>query len=314
MSRGDDQFAVFFIAGDTAKPAIVIPTAKAIPECCVILPLFGNLQYADPDFFDEFKQDETSFFRSYDINAIDSVELEIQKCGANGFENVHTITNNDYGIYVALGDEIVNGLSLVSIKSINWSKVLVDFGQGVYRVATNEDSIFPTEDIQHDFSFEYELKEFTETRADKTVFFKVSNQGSMGSLDPRKRIAFPANWVDGIRLPGSIKDGRREYTKTYHRLESGKLNFTETSAIDKLTFSSRLIKEAPRDFFKNELMMANLVEITNYNKNAANTYITTPVHGDGEFAPTYPRNNSKAFFEVQFTDAFDNQRKKHCVT
>lgn len=310
--RGDDQFTVLFIAGDTAKPAIVVPTAKALPECCVILPLFGNSDYVANS--DEFKQDETSFKRAYDPNAIDSVEFVIQKCGVNGFEDKHTITNNDYGIYVPLGAEVVNGFSLVSIKLINWSKVLVDFGAGIYRIKTNENSIFATEPVQNDFSFEYDLKEFTVDRADKTVFFKVSNDGSMGSLDPRQRMAFPANWVDGIRLPGSFGKDNRDYTKTYHQLESGKRNFTEEIARDKFIYSSRLITEGPRNFFKNELMMANLVEITDYNKNAANTHINTPVHGDGAFSPTYPRNNSKAFFEVQFTDAFDNQNKKHCVT
>lgn len=45
-----------------------------------------------------------------------------------------------------------------------------------------------------------------------------------------------------------------------------------------------------------------------------NTHVRTPVHGDGDFSPTYTRRNSKAFFEVQFTDAYDNMIKKHCTT
>lgn len=313
MSRGDDQFKVFFVAGDTSKPVIIVPTATALPECCFILPLFGNSNYVlSPD---DLKQDETGFFRPYDLNAIDSVEFVIQKCENGVFVDKIIITNDDYGTYIALGDEIVNGLSLVSLKNINWSRVLLEELAGVYRVATNENSIFATEPIQHDYSFEFDLKEYTADRADKTVFFKVSNTGSMGDRkDSRKRMAFPANWVDGIRLPGSCGYDNDTYTKTYHRLRTGRLNHTETSRVKKTEFRGRPITEGARDFFANELMMADLVEFTDYNKNSANTHVATPVHGDGDFAPVYTRGSSKAHFIVVFTDAFDNMIKHHCTT
>ena len=58
-------------------------------------------------------------------------------------------------------------------------------------IKTNEDSIFSSEPVQNDFGFEFDLKEFSVDRADKTVFFKVSNEGSMGDRsDSRKRMAF----------------------------------------------------------------------------------------------------------------------------
>jgi len=315
MSRGDAQFAVLFIAGETLKPEIIIPTAEPIPECCFILPLFGNSDFGNPLLFDEFKQDETSFFRPYDPNTIDSVELVIQKCENGIFVDKHTIIDNEFGIFKDLGDEIINGFSLVSLKNINWSKILLDFKAGEFRIKTNENSIFSSEPVQNDFSFIFDLKEFTANRADKTVFFKVSNDGSMGDrIDPRKRIVFPLGWEDGIRLPGEFGFDHRDYTKTFHRFESGKKVFSESTGTKKFTFKGKPITEEARKFFANELMMADLVEITDYNKNNANTHIKTPVHGDGEFSPTYSPNTIKAFFDVEFTDAFDNNIKKHCIT
>lgn len=314
MSRGDDQYNVFFVAGDTTKPEIAIPTANPIPECCCILPLFGNSDYvANPD---EFKQDETGYFNYYDGSVIDAVTLIIQKCKSDGtFEDKHTVTDNTYGTYKALGDEIINGLEYISITNINWSKVLVDFGAGVYRIKTNEVNIFPSEDDQNAYSFQYDLQEFTEDRADKTVFFKVLNSGSMGDrLDGTKTFAFPSDWSDGMRLPGSFGYDFSDYEKTYHKLNSGLRQHTETKRTPKYMFKGLPIGEDARKYFENELMLADFVEITDYNKNAANTHIKTPVHGSGEYSPTYPPSTSKAFFDVEFTHAYDNYIKKHCIT
>ena len=59
-------------------------------------------------------------------------------------------------------------------------------------------------------------------------------------------------------------------------------------------------------------MMANLVRVTDYNRNAANTHIDTRIHGDGEFAPEYFTESALAHFEVEFTSADDNYEKLHC--
>ena len=127
MPRGDSYFELLFVSGDTSKPEIVVPTATPIPECCYILPLFANSDYVANS--DEFKQDETGYFNFYDASAITAVDLIIQKCKTDGtFEDKHIIIDDTYGTYKALGVEVINGLNYISIKNINWSKILVDFG------------------------------------------------------------------------------------------------------------------------------------------------------------------------------------------
>ena len=310
--RGDDQFAILFIAGETSKPSIVVPNATPIPECCFILPLFGNSDYvANPD---QFKQDETSYFNYYDGSAIDTVELVIQKNVGCVWVDQETITNNDYGTFSALGTEVINGLNYISIKNINWSKVLVDFGAGVYRIQTNEESIFASEATQHSESFEYDLQEFDANKADNTVFFKIDNSGSLGDrFDATKRFAFPADWSDGMRLPGEFGFDRSDLKKEYHKFNSGKLEYTTSKRTPKFTFKGKPLSEGPRKYFENELMLADIVLVTDYNKNAANTHIDTPVHGDGEFGPAYSPNTNKAYFDIEFTSAYDNYIKKHCI-
>jgi len=312
MSRGDSTFAILFIAGETSKPNIVVPVATPIPECCVILPLFGNSDYvANPD---DFKQDETGYFNYYDGSAIATVDLIIQKSVNCDFEDQHTIIDNTYGIYKALGVEVINGLNYISIKKINWSQILIDFGPGVYRIQTNETSIFASDTVQHDQSFEYDLREFSVNLADQTVFFKTTNSGLLGDrFDSTRRFAFPAGWEDGIRLPGRFGFDHSDYEKTYHKFNSGKKVFTTNTREEKYEFRGLPLAEGPRKYFANELMQADLVEVTDYSKNAANTHIETPVHGAGEFGPVYTSNTSKANYTVEFTNGYDNFIKHHCV-
>lgn len=315
MSRGDVHSSLLFVAGETAKPVIVVPTANPIPECCYILPLFGNLDYADPNLSDPFKEDQNSYFNYYDASAVTAVDLAIQKCNSVGeFVDSVVITNDDYGTYKALGVEVIGGLNYISLKNINWSKVLVDFGAGVYRLRTSETTIFASEGLQYSTSIQYDLKSFSTQRADKTVFFKVSNSGSLGNRqDGTKRFTFPADWEDGMRLPGSFGYDTSAYTNEYTIYNDNSKQWTKKLREPKYFFKgNRPLSEEARKYFENELMMADRVLITDHNKNAANTHIDTPVHGAGEFAPEYTANSSKAHFDVEFTHAFENYVKEFC--
>ena len=129
--RGDVQTQILFGVGSTAKPVITVPAVQDLEECCYITPVFGNPDYiASPD---PLKEGTNSYFNFYDPNAITAVTLNIQKCVGGAFVTQHTIIDDTYGTFKDLGVEIKRGLNYISIKNINWSKVLVDFGAGTYR-------------------------------------------------------------------------------------------------------------------------------------------------------------------------------------
>lgn len=314
-TRGESEFLIAKGVGNTSKEQLVVPTLKDLKECCYISPVFGNVDYLTTP--DDLKEDYNSYFNYYDQNAVTSVDLVIEKCENGGFVEKHTIINDTYGAFSPLGNEVHNvwgvDLNYISIKNLNWSKVLDDFGEGTYRIKTNETTIYALEGVQNAFSLTYELKAFTAQRADSTVRFKINNTGVLGDRnDPRNKIVFPNDWEDQLRVIGSFGQDFSEPTDSYTVFADGFEEFTERKRKDKMIFHSDRISEAPRKYFRNELMMANLVSVTNYGRNLANTHIDTPVHGSGEFAPVYHILSKLAGFQVEFMDAYDNQEKLHC--
>ena len=311
-SRGQSTKTKVFGAGSTSKPTLTTDTLEDLIECCYILPLLGNPDFATPELADPLKEDETSYFNYYDPESIDTVTLNLQKCVDGVFVTQHTFTDNTYGTFSDLGDEVIDGLIYISIKNINWSKVLVNFGAGIYRTQTDETTIFASEGIQHSESLVYELKTFTARNADRTVFFKIDNSGVLGDrFDPRKKFSFPANWQDGLRVDGTYGQDFRDFEKDFTIFNDGSKEYLTTKGIDKMLFHAERLSEDARRYFKNELMMANLIEVTNYGRNLANTHTNTPVQSSGEFAPVYFDESKLAGFIVEFTDAYENQEKLH---
>ncbi len=308
-SRGDVTTKVGFRVGNTSKPVLVVPSVEDLSECCYINPVFGNVDYlTEPD---DFKEDYTSYFNYYDQNAITAVVLEIQKCESGAFIDKHTITDNTYGEFVALGDEVHDELNYTYIRNLNWSKILDDFGAGIYRIKTIETDIFT--DVNNAYSLTYDLKAFTADRANGTVRFKIENTGVLGDANnAQKKFTFPDNWVDQFRVEGTYGQDFSELIKESTIFNDGFKEYIKTEREDKGKFHSERISEAPRTYFKNELMMANLVMVTNYGRNLANTHIDTPLHSSGEFSPVYTNQSALAGFEVEFTDAYANQEKLHC--
>jgi len=308
--RGDVQTQILFGVGSTAKPVITVPAVQDLEECCYITPVFGNPDYiASPD---PLKEGTNSYFNFYDPNAITAVTLNIQKCVGGAFVTQHTIIDDTYGTFKDLGVEIKRGLNYISIKNINWSKVLVDFGAGTYRIYTNESTIYSGGD-QHAQSLPYNLMAFTESAANFTVRFKIKNAGILGDAkNPRKTFEFPDDWEDELWIEGSFGDDFSELEEDYTVYNDGSEQYTKKKRIDKIMFVGDRTPQEVRTFFKNELMMADLLEVTNYANNRANEHLDTPVHGSGDFKPNYIKQSKLASFDVEFKSAFDLQEKLHC--
>jgi len=309
--RGDVQTDTLKGVGDPSVPVIVLPLAQELEECCYDLLLFGDNTSAETKL-DTLRNDLTGLLRFYD-DSVTAVDFVIQKCVNGVFADQHTIIDNTYGLFKPLGTEVINGLNYITIKDINWTLILLNFGEGKYRIQTNETTIFPALGIQHQPSFTYTLQNFTETRANNTVYFEIRNSGSLGNRKKvRERFSFPEDWRDGIRLKGKFGDDFDPITTEYTVYEDGSKVSIEKTREEKYIFLFDSAPDNIRKFFKNELAMADFVLVTDYNTNNASCHIETPAQVSGGIEPDYIKQYSKASIEVEFTSAFENMKKEPC--
>lgn len=309
-ARGDVQEQILFSAGATGKPVITVPTINDLEECCYITPVLVNAAYvASPDVL---KQDTNSFYQFYDPTAVTAVTIDIQKCVSGAWATQHTIVDDTYGTFKDFGVEIINGKKYISIKNTNWSKIKVAFGEGVYRYYTNETTIYASEGVQHTESLAYDVKEFTEAKANFTTRFKIYNSGKLGDRNnPLKTTTFPADWEDQLRVYGFFGRGKSSFSNEYTVYNDGSKNYTKSERVKTFEFESDVAPQEVRELFENEVMMANLLEVTNYANNS-DCYVDVPVIGASDFDPQYIKQFSKAKFVVGFEDAYANQEKLHC--
>lgn len=311
-ARGDVQEQILLSVGSTGRPIVITPTAQELRECCYISPLFGNPAYLTTP--DPLKQDETSFYQFYDPNSVTSSEIDIQKCVDGVFITQHTIVDQTYGLFKDFGEEVIDDNKYISIKNINWSKILDDFGKGKYRLQTNEESIFASEGTQHFESIPYQLMPFSVDAANFTTRIKMEHSGLLGDRnDPtKKEAAFPSDWVDMLRIHSNFGGGKSEYEKSVTVYRDGSKNFTELKRIKTYELECDRVTQCVREFFENEIMMADRLLITNYANNMADKHVDLPVQGDSDFDPNYIKQSKLASFTVGFIDAYDNQNKRFC--
>lgn len=312
--RGEVSTVNLFGVGNVTQPPIpVIDESLELEECCYILPLLADLTDTDP-----LKNDRTSFFRYYDQNAVTAAVFIIQKCENGVFVDKVTIADNTYGEFSPLGDEVHNigGVdhNYIRLDNINWTQILDDFEEGVYRIKAEATNIFGSLGIQESFDFTYELKKFTTKRANVTTFFTIFNSGLLGDRnDGTKVFIFPDNYVDGKRMNGTIGKDTSGYENDYTVYNDGFEQFVTKKRIPKFVFTGDRTNEPIRKYFENEIMMADKLLVTGYMNNAANTHINTPMQADGEYKPVYFVQSKKAGFEVEFKHAYQgNYEKKHC--
>lgn len=305
-SRGDVQEQPFFATGTELPSANVVDLPEGLEECCYELFLLVDSN----DVTNVLRNDTTGYFK-YWPTSFETGTLTIQKCVGGTFVDQAIITDNTYGTFRDFGDEVKNGQVYISLKNIDWTAVRVSFGVGEYRIESAAMDMFSNIDV--DYSFSYKVRDYTPDLANNSVFIKIANSGLLGNINnPRERFAFPDDWQDGIRIKGTFGDDTGEFEQERTRYSDGFREYTKLTQVPKYKLNVDRSPWQIRNFLRNEIAMANSIQMTDYNTNSANCHIDTDVEIAGGFDPTYIKQVSTAPVEIEFRQAYDNLFKKQC--
>ena len=324
-TRGDVQEKVFFSVKSDPNQVPEGPTltTTSIQDCCYQLPLFGKTGVTAPDT-DRFKNDRTAFLKAYD-SAVTAVSIILQKCVDDEFTDVVTLSDSTYGDFFdfTAGNPDFEGLDNSPLTYIgvymDWRQVLIDpdvlgtLGEGIYRLRTDETNILASLANQSQYSFEYNLRNFTAERANKTVRFGFENSGVLGfPKSPKERFQYPDNWLDGIRIAGRFGNNFSEYDQEYTRYNNGFEQYLQNDQREKFILETDRMPESVHNFLKSEVLQADIIEATDYNTDNANSHVETPIKKPNGYEPVWSKFSKLAKVTVEFESAYDNLRKLHC--
>lgn len=273
-------------------------------DCCYELPILADQSDDDP-----LKNDVTRFLKGYEAS-ITSVDLFLTKPSDSSFVEV-ALTDDTYGTFYALGfhsDEL--GRDYIGYR-VDWRLVLTAFGEGTYQIRADKTGILPS--LPSDYDFAYCVANFTANRADGTIRMSFENSYILGDrFDVTKRVYFPNNWTNQVRVKGFFGGDNSDYEKTFTKYRDQTLRTVQDRQIER--YSMR-IDQAPAEvhnYIKTEVMQADTKTVTDYNRDNPNTHIETPVRNPSEYRPEYREDTLLANVNVDFESLYDNKLKKYC--
>lgn len=311
--RGDVQtLTCFTIASET--PLATGPTfADALEgECCVRLFLFGD--NSNPtNTANKFRNDKTSYLEYYS-NDTNSAVMKIQKCSGGTFVDQHTIIDNTYGTFSDFGEFEADNRKYISIKSINWTAILLSFGEGEYRLIVETTNILASVVTVPDCSFTYSLRNYSDERANGTVFIRTEPSNVMGNINrPDEVFTYPDNWNNGIRIPAWFGSDFSDYeTETVRYDIDGFEQDLTNDQIQKFRLDTDGLTSMVHNFIKTNMFQANKISMTDYNTDNANRHTETRVKMDGSYEPRWIKRVQKAGVSVDFKSALNNLRALNC--
>jgi len=318
MSGGDVQFRVFKKVADTTRTVsrLDIPTF-ALAECCFELPAL-----AETTGTDEFKNDKHSILKRYDINVFTSVDLYIQKYVGGVWVDQVQVVNDDNGIFYGLGsfnDSLIT-LNYIGI-IVDWQKVLINYGEGNYRFRFNEFD-FQANETDSFYEFEFCLNNYTQYRADKTTRFTTYTKGYRGDyLDDTNIWDFTnvvsvvggEGWFQEIRLPNSFFGGNKsDYSREYVKYSNGQQVYLKDEQVENYVWYSGLYPAQLHNWIKTDILQSDRIFVNDYNSNNPNIFNNKAVHPSSNYEPRWNYNNLRALVDVDFTQEYQNRRKKRC--
>lgn len=311
-ARGDVQEITLFTIS-VATPLATGPTFKEglTGECCVDLFLFGD--NSDPaNTANPFRNDKTSYLEYYS-NDTDTAVMKLQKCVNGLMTDQHTVTDDTYGTFSDFGDFEADNRKYISLKSIDWTAILLAFGEGKYRLIVETTNILASVVTVPRCTFTYTLKNYSDERADGTVFIKSENIGIIGNIErPTEVFTFPPEWSDGIRIPAWFGGDTSEYEEETVLYASGFEKDLTNDQVPKYVLDTDALPSEIHNFIKTYIWQANAIKITDYNTDNSNRHTETQVKRTSEHAPNWIKRVKKATVSVEFKSAFNNLRALPC--
>lgn len=304
--NGTEIRETFYLLATGAPPDKVVLDIpdSTVADCKICFNVLANR-----GGINHFKDDKRSFLLKFSTLTTAAV-LTLQKKTGGIFIDVQTLNDNSLGEFYSLGFIVDTKQRQYTGYVLYWRNVLLAYDSGMYRVKTEDNNLFG---VFERFSDEYCLLEYTPARANGTVKIETTTSKLRGDInDVTDTIDFGNGWYQSTRLCGIFGFDNSDYTEERTEYRNGQQKWVKDEQILKYTLKVLPISAEMHNFVKTDILQADEILITDYNKNNPNTHIQVNVNRDGNYSPKWQPKTKLAMVDINFKSAFNNLRKRQC--
>jgi hypothetical protein len=305
MANGQAIREDFYVLRPSVDEVPVMQDAPNPSGCDFELPALAEFEPSDDHFND--KHSVIWFFDEL----FSDVKIYLQKKVGGEWTDLSELTNDTYGTMYDFGF-FVNKFSESAIGYlIEWTEVLNAHGQGKYRVRVEGTKAIG--DFEGLTSFEFDLKNYTQYRADKTVRVEWNRNGVNGNriTDSRVDDYGTLNWYNQIRIPNSMFGfDTSDLTKEFIRYPNGENVWLEDKQIEELTWDIVALPNYIHRFIQVDVMQSEVLTFTDYNKLAPTANVDREVVATSGYKPEWIVGTINANVSVTFKPYYENLTRK----
>jgi hypothetical protein len=273
-------------------------------DCCFILTALADTSTNEP-----LKNDFWRFHKGYEISTTD-VDMFLIKPLDSSFTPI-ALTDDTYGAFYAFGYFVDgNGRSYISYK-LDFKKLLTLLGPGTYQIKTIESMIVGPD--LNTFDFAFCVAQYTSKRSDKTVRLQFLNSGTITDrFNEGETVSFPSAFDNQIRVNGFFGKDNSEFVIERTKYNNKKLIDISNKRVPKYSLSVRQVPQDVHDFISINVLQAEQIEISDYNRNNSKRHINTAVSNPGAYNPEDNEINLLKSVTVDLESRYDTGNKEFC--
>jgi len=291
----------FYILNTTGTGTNNLDLIPKKAECCFELPALAELSFTS-----KYKNDKHSVIWFFG-ELFPDAKIYIQK-KVNGAYVDEELINDAYGTFKAFGFYTNKFTEKAIGYQIDWAKILVAKGEGVYRF--KGEGTPSIGDAVAYYSFEFRLQKYTSDRADFTVRAEWYRKGILGSKESDAKIDDfgNLNYYNSLRLPRSIfGNDSSTYERTYIKYPNGSQIWTQDDQIEEMEWQIGRMPEPVHKFLRVDMMQSGRVIINDYNSQNPTKHIDEEVVPNSEYAPTWTQGVMFAPVRLKFNKYYQNK-------
>lgn len=295
---------VLFITDITTAIESIDLGGNPSAACCHVCPVFADTGIGDN--YDKFKNDfRTPFFFFPSVYTV-IMELEVYDAPTDTWSFAADLNDNTYG-QLLNSFPVADNQKLIAYR-LEFQNILLDgaLGTGCYRVR------FTYNTDQYKYSPTYTLMNYQNELAERTTRMTFTLDRIIGDEDQKLRRNFKGTELEGqIRICDSeFGMPSAEYTTEEVRLENGLEESYEKGFRKKYKWYTGGVTNEVFRYLIHTVFMADKIIIDDYNPdNPSGGHAQIQVEIDKSVDPSYSPEGALVKMEVDFKDAYNNNRK-----
>jgi len=156
---------------------------------------------------------------------------------------------------------------------------------------------------------------YTPDRANGTVRLSYIQNGIIGDIfDFKATKDFAAlDWFNQIRIPAFFGNETATYEREFVEYTNRQRVWITDQQEKEFSLNTKRLPAIIHNVLKTEVLQADRIIVTDYNKNNADTFVDICVRGNSDYEPQWNESRSKlASVELKFILEYNTFRKKRC--